>query len=205
MAWSSIQDLSRAQTAGFRFHEISGMSRRASARHAAAQNAPRATRRRQHGRSDFDARSLRQPKARAMTERASGSTSADSRSPHGKRQPPTPKARAMTERQASDSTGADSRSPHGKRQPHAEGERYLSAKGRRQPLDGRPKAAGVWAGFSGPGRKAGAPGDLLAAFRRMPREISRAPAITPWVLTCTQSTQPWVLTCTQSTQPWVLT
>src|SRR5580693_2472552 len=130
MAWSSIQDLSRAQTAGFRFHEISGMSRRVSARHAAAQNATqdatRATRKRQHGQRDFDARGLRQPK---------------------------PKARAMTDRHAGGSTGADSRSPKGRRQPHAEGERYLGAKGKAAAADGRPKAEGVWAGFSGPGEE----------------------------------------------------
>jgi hypothetical protein len=117
----------RAKTARFRFHEISGMSWCASARHAAA----------------------RMPSGR----HASGSTGRAISTPAA-RVSPTPKARAMTERQASGSTGADSRSPYGERQPHAEGERYLSAKGKaaaaRWQAEGRRSLGGfLWAGEEG--------------------------------------------------------
>ena len=144
------------------------------------------------------------PKARAISDRqASGSTDADPRH-LWQASAPTPKATAITDRQASGSTDADPRrlwqasaprrrrrqsptdrqaaartqtlsTPYGKCQPHAEGERYLSATGQggSRPMAGR-RPQVFWAGFSGPGSKAGAPGEFLAAFRRSAaRNLSR--------------------------------
>ena len=134
----------------------------------------------------------RPPPRMPRGQHASGSTGGAISTPAACVSPCRRRGQLATDRQAAART--QTLDTYGKRQPPRR-RREIPKRHRQggsRPMAGR-RPQVFWAGFSGPGSKAGAPGEFLAAFRRSAaRNLSRT-SHHAMGLTCTQSTQ--------STQP----